>query len=52
MAVWLYGENLTVHFAEEPLAQYKVAYAGDGKRLRRVSDPRLFETPSLSVYTG
>jgi hypothetical protein len=47
-AVWLYGENLTVHFAEEPLAQYKVAYASDGKRLRRVSDPRLFETPFQS----
>jgi putative transposase len=47
-AVWLYGENLTVHFAEEPLAQYKVAYASDGKRLRRVTDPRLFETPFRS----
>jgi putative transposase len=43
-AVWLYGENLTVHFAEEPLAQYKVAYASDGKRLRQVTEPRLFET--------
>jgi hypothetical protein len=43
-AVWLYGENLTVHFADEPLAQYKVAYAKAGKRLRTVSDPRLFET--------
>ena len=47
-AVWLYGENLTVHFADEPLAQYKVAYASDGKRLRRVGHPRLFETPFQS----
>jgi putative transposase len=47
-AVWLYGENLTVHFAEEPLAQYKVAYADAGKRLRAVGDPRLFETPFQS----
>jgi hypothetical protein len=47
-AVWLYGENLTVHFTEEPLAQYKVAYAADQKRLRRITDPRLFETPFQS----
>lgn len=47
-AVWLYGENLTVHFAEEPLAQYKVAYASDGKRLRQIIAPRLFETPFQS----
>ena len=43
-AVWLYGENLTAHFAEEPLAQYKVAYASTGKRLRQISESRLFET--------
>src|SRR5439155_6736617 len=43
-AVWLYGENLTVHFAEEPLAQYKVAYERDQKRLKTVTEPRLFET--------
>jgi hypothetical protein len=42
------GSPLTVHFAEEPLAQYKVAYASNGTRLRRVSDPRLFETPFQS----
>jgi hypothetical protein len=48
-AVWLYGENLTVvHFAEEPLAQYKVAYANAGKRVREISAPRLFETPFQS----
>jgi hypothetical protein len=47
-AVWLYGENLTVHFAEEPLAQYKVAYANAGKRLRQITEPRLFETPFQS----
>ena len=47
-AVWLYGENLTVHFAEEPLAQYKVAYANNGKQLRRIMEPRLLETPFQS----
>ncbi len=44
-AVWLYGENLTVHFAEEPLAQYKVAYANAGTQLRQITEPRLFATP-------
>ena len=34
--------------AEEPLAQYKVAYANAGKRIREVSDPQLFETPFQS----
>ncbi len=43
-AVWLYGENLTVHFAEEPLAQYKVSYERDQKRLKSVTEPRLLET--------
>jgi hypothetical protein len=45
-AVWLYGENLTVHFAQEPLARYKVAYAADQKR--QVTEPRLFDTPFQS----
>ena len=53
-AVWLYGENLTVHFAEEPLAQYKVAYERDQKRLKTVTEPRLFETqfksPQLALW--
>jgi hypothetical protein len=43
-AVWLYGMNLTVHFAEEPLAQYKVNYEQDQKGLKTVSESRLFET--------
>lgn len=53
-AVWLYGENLTVHFAEEPLAQYKVAYERDQKALKIVTEPRLFETqfqsPQLALW--
>ena len=43
-AVWLYGENLTVHFAEEPLAHYKVDYERNQKDLKRITEPRLFET--------
>jgi putative transposase len=47
-AAWLYGEHLTVHFAEEPLAQYKVRYERDQKGLTTVTKPRLFETPFRS----
>jgi hypothetical protein len=43
-AVWLYGENLTVHFAEEPLAHYNVVYKRDQKGLKAVTNLRLFET--------
>jgi hypothetical protein len=43
-AVWLYGENLAVHFAEEPLAQFKVSYERDQKGLKTITDARLFET--------
>ena len=47
-AVWLYGEHLTVHFAEEPLAQYEVSYERDQKRLKTVTEPRLLETQFIS----
>jgi len=43
-AVWLYGETLTVEFADEPLAQYQVAYQPDGQHLQTVSEARLFDT--------
>ena len=43
-AVWLYGEHLTVHFAEDPLAQYKVTYERDQQGLKTVTDPRVLET--------
>jgi hypothetical protein len=53
-AVWLYGENPTVHFADEPLAQYKVSYERDQKALKAVTDPRLLETqfqsPQLALW--
>jgi putative transposase len=48
VAVWLYAEHLTVAFADEPLAQYHVAYQPDRKHLRAVAEPRLFETPFRS----
>jgi hypothetical protein len=53
-AVWLYGEHLTVHFADEPLSQYKVAYDRDHRGLKTVTEPRLFETlyqsPQLALW--
>jgi transposase len=42
-AVWLYGENLTVHFTDDLLTRYTVAYERDQKGLKTVTDPRLFE---------
>jgi hypothetical protein len=37
-AVWLYGENLTLEFADEPLAAYKVMYAPDGLHVAAVEE--------------
>jgi len=53
-AVWLYRETLTVEFADQPIAQYAVAYQPDHTHLRAVTDPRLFETqyrsPQLPLW--
>ncbi len=47
-AVWLYGENLTLEYGDEPLARYKVAYQPDKRRLLEVTEPRLYDTPYRS----
>jgi transposase len=47
-AVWLYGENLTLEYADEPLARYKVRYQPDNRNLLSVGDPHLYETPHRS----
>jgi hypothetical protein len=53
-AVWLYGETLLLEFADEPLAQYSVAYDPDRRGLRDVVPRQLFETqyrsPQLSLW--
>jgi len=53
-AVWLYGETLTIEFADEPLAQYTVHYQPDKAHLRAVEEPRIFETayrsPQLALW--
>ena len=48
VAVWLYREHLTVAFADEPLAEYRVRYAPGTRRLEAITDPQLFETPFAS----
>jgi len=48
-AVWLYAETLTIEFADEPLAQYRVRYQPDKAHLLVVEDPVLFETPYRSA---
>jgi hypothetical protein len=47
-AVWLYGEHLTVEFADEPLAQYHVTYQPDKRHLKTVTEPHLFATAHRS----
>ncbi len=47
-AVWLYGEHLTVEFADEPLARYRVTYQPDKRQLKTVREPQLFDTPHRS----
>ncbi len=43
-AVWILGNDLTVEYATDTLAQYHVTYEPDECHLRDVTDPRLFET--------
>jgi hypothetical protein len=47
-AVWLYGETLTIEFADEPLARYRVRDQPDKKHLRAVVEPQVYETPFRS----
>lgn len=53
-AVWLYGETLTVEFADQPLAQYRVAYQPDQRHFRSVTEAQLFDTqyrsPQLPLW--
>ena len=47
-AVWVWDETLTIEHAAETLAQYRVAVAADGRRLREVDEPRFFPTRHVS----
>jgi len=48
IAVWLYEETLTVEFADEALAQYRVRYQPDRRHFTAIEEPRLFATPHQS----
>jgi hypothetical protein len=42
--LWLYGETLTLEFANTPLSQFTISYQPDKIHFRQVTDPHLFET--------
>jgi transposase len=50
--VWLYGEQLTVTFADEALAEYQVRYQPDRRQFSAVVEAQLFETPYRSTQLG
>jgi hypothetical protein len=45
---WLHAEHLTLVYREEPLAQYRVTYQPDQRRLQTVTPEQLCETPHRS----
>ncbi len=47
-AVWVDGETLTLEYATDTLARYRVALEADGRRLKEVDEPRLFATAHAS----
>jgi putative transposase len=47
-AVWVDGETLTVEYATETLARYRVVLEADGHGLREVDEPRFFTTAHAS----
>jgi putative transposase len=47
-AVWVNEATLTLEYATDTLAQYRVTYESDGRRLREVAEPRLFATDHAS----
>ncbi len=47
-AVWLWDETVTIEYASDPLAQYRVTMEADGDGLREVGEPRLFATGHVS----
>jgi hypothetical protein len=54
VGLWLYEENLTVEFRDEPLAQYAVKYQPDHKHFTAMQNVRLLETqyrlPQLMLW--
>jgi hypothetical protein len=54
MALWLYAENLTIAYNDQPLAHYTVTYESDQQTFKKVRDPQLVETayhrPQLALW--
>jgi hypothetical protein len=48
-AVWVTEEEVTIQFAEEPLARYGVTYQRDHRHFRQVTPKRIFETRYQSL---
>ena len=52
--MWLYGEHLTLEYRDEVLSRFTVNYQPDGRRLRTVEVPQVFETayrsPQLALW--
>jgi hypothetical protein len=44
VAVWLFGETLTLAYTDTALAQYKVSYEPDERHIRALTEPHLFPT--------
>jgi hypothetical protein len=47
-AVWVDGETLTLEYATDTLAQYRVATEAGGRGLKEVDEPRLYATDHAS----
>ena len=46
--MWVDGETLTLEYATDTLAQYRVAVEADGRRLKEIDEPRFFATGHAS----
>jgi len=44
VGLWLYEENLTIEFSDEPLAQYAVKYQPDHQHFSTIENRRLLDT--------
>jgi hypothetical protein len=42
-AVWVHGETVTVAYAADTFAQYPITRDADGRGLKEVGEPRLFD---------
>jgi putative transposase len=47
-SIWVTEEEVTIQFAEEPLAKYVVTHQRDHRHFRQVVPKRIFETPYQS----